>query len=430
MKYSTRKKFVGVLLVTLSGLHSLATTSSHEVFEKVKDSLVIVQCDDASGSGFVLKKEDGKVYFVTNKHVVKGQKRVAAFLLSGKQLGLGQFYEAKGTDLVMFAITDKNINGLEVRDGEPNLRERIFVFGNSDGSGVATDLTGIINGVGHDRIEVTAKFVRGNSGSAVLDADGHVVGVATYVTRDADPKDWVKQGTRFSDVRRYALRLNGIEWIAKQYDSFYRACVAEIEKQKEAFGILPEASATFGCPSLHFLRNGGGAYRICSDISLSLRTTKKAVKNPIVRVCVLIKGGNGKYYMHDCIMSEAGSMRNARKCPPIYSYGNVSDGESYSLGNQYYVYYLEGISYYQSIFAGKSLCGIKYYDKIKDAGYGLFRVYSGEKPPNVVCFRLECWQNGSLAGVYNSATPIKLNGMHIPVDWFVRWKYPQLFVYE
>jgi hypothetical protein len=51
-------------------------------------------------------------------------------------------------------------------------------------------------------------IVQGNSGSAILDKKMNVVGIATYVSIAAgENEDWVKKGTRFSEARRFGLRL-------------------------------------------------------------------------------------------------------------------------------------------------------------------------------------------------------------------------------
>lgn len=39
-----------------------------------------------------------------------------------------------------------------------------------------------------------------------------MIGLATYATLRKDPSDWVKEGTRFNDVRRYAVTFNSVEW--------------------------------------------------------------------------------------------------------------------------------------------------------------------------------------------------------------------------
>ena len=101
---------------------------------------------------------------------------------------------------------------LKLREDAPSVDELAFVYGNSAGGGVITKIVGMVLGVGDKLIEVSSKFVSGNSGSPILDGKGRVVGIATLATLRCDPKDWVKSDTRFNDVRRFGTRLNDIEW--------------------------------------------------------------------------------------------------------------------------------------------------------------------------------------------------------------------------
>ena len=96
----------------------------------------------------------------------------------------------------------------------PDIGESIAILGNSDGRGVVTEIRGHILGVGPQQIEVDAPFVIGNSGSPVLNRAGRVVGVASYLRNCRDNSDWSKKNTRYNGIRRFAIRLSGIRWIA------------------------------------------------------------------------------------------------------------------------------------------------------------------------------------------------------------------------
>jgi S1-C subfamily serine protease len=119
-------------------------------FENAKDKTLIVQCDDSTGSGFVCEME-GRRYFVTNKHVIRGQKRVAAFFCDGRTLKLGRMEIARDADLVRFAVSS-NQPAFKVSDVEPRMHEKVRVFGNSDGKGVITYIQGRIIGIGPDEL--------------------------------------------------------------------------------------------------------------------------------------------------------------------------------------------------------------------------------------------------------------------------------------
>lgn len=401
-------------------------------FENAKDKTLIVQCDDSSGSGFVCEM-DGRRYFITNEHVIRGQKRVAVFFCDGRKLKLGRMEIARDADLVRFAVSS-NQPAFKLAGGEPRMHEKVRVFGNSDGKGVVTYIQGRIIGIGPKELEVSAEFINGNSGSAVLNEAGAVVGVATYATRSFSPDDWVKADTRYSKVRRFALRLNGREWIRTDLKAHYRKVVAEEERERKEFGIYPQTGATFKSPSLRVnvqKRGTDVSYYVNGNITLGLSTVK-GIKNPLVRVVMLLDGG--KLMVMDAVADKPGGEYDFSYVP-VYAYGMPKSSYVYNIGNGIAAYYLEGMSFHQSVAQWGARPGsgknIEYFDRssLLSGGFSIPRSISGVNPPKIVAYRLECWQNGSLAGVYNSMRPDTLNSKKIPVDWFVMGKYPRKFLY-
>ena len=187
-------------------------------FNKNKDKVVIINTGKGVGSGFIVN-DAGVTYLYSNEHVVKGGAPFTAQLLDGTELKLGQFQLAADRDVVRFEVNEK-IPGMTLFKGDCKVGLQVSVIGNSDGGGVATEVSGSVIGVGPKTLEISAEFVRGNSGSPVVGEDGCVYGVATYAINAKDEKDWVKQGTRFNGVRRFALRLDNIEWKTVDWNTY------------------------------------------------------------------------------------------------------------------------------------------------------------------------------------------------------------------
>lgn len=182
-------------------------------FEEVKDKLVVIVCGDKAGSGFVVR-DGGRPYLFTNAHVVR-KGAVIAQRLDGTRLRLGSRDDAVGRDMVRFALEDESVPAFDLAAGVPDIGDPVVVLGNSDGRGVVTEIRGKVIGVGPREIEVDAAFVIGNSGSPVLDRNGRVIGIATYLRDCRNDEDWSKVDTRFNGIRRFALRLLGTRWARK-----------------------------------------------------------------------------------------------------------------------------------------------------------------------------------------------------------------------
>lgn len=179
-------------------------------FVAAKDKLAIVVAGDRTGTGFLLR-DGGRVFLMTNAHVVRDAPSVDATRLDGVPLRLGDLEVAHGRDLARFEV-DSDLPAFAVETATPDIGAPIVVLGNSDGRGVVTEIRGRVLGVGPREIEVDAGFVVGNSGSPVLNRAGRALAIATYLRDCRDDSDWSKAGTRFNGIRRFAVRLRGLLW--------------------------------------------------------------------------------------------------------------------------------------------------------------------------------------------------------------------------
>ena len=223
-----RHKFIKLILVSLVADFSYAdqrslfesATGDCDAFALAKGMVCIVEGETGRGSGFIASSRDGIKYFYTNRHVVQGQRNITVRMLNGKNVKLGAFQYADGLDIVRFQVDD-SYKSIALTDDMPGIGDKIFVLGNSTGAGVVTEDIGEVLGVGPDRIEVSAKFVQGNSGSPILNEQGNVIGIATYIAVFASEDDWRFAGTRYTDVRRFALRISNAKWVSVDFQEFH-----------------------------------------------------------------------------------------------------------------------------------------------------------------------------------------------------------------
>lgn len=182
-------------------------------FNAVKDKLVIIECQEGSGSGFLLEM-DGKTYLMSNEHVLRSASAPRARLLDGKPLNLGEFSVATDRDLARFEVIDCNITPLQKSDDIPNLGDFVVAYGNSDGKGVMTESKGFVQGTGSYRIESNVEIVPGNSGGPLITKEGKVVGVNSFLTRGENSEnDWTLKNTRYDgSVRRFSIMFKDVQW--------------------------------------------------------------------------------------------------------------------------------------------------------------------------------------------------------------------------
>jgi ribosomal protein S17E len=190
-------------------------------FSDVKKSLVIIEHSNGCGSGFIAR-EGRDTYIYTNQHVVFSANGLKFKTLTGQSLKPVGFELSQNRDIIRFKLKEPHPNALGF-NVSPAMEEPVAVFGNSAGGGGATEIFGNVTGIGSDRIEVSAKFVQGNSGSPIFDKNKNVLGMATYVTRSLKKGDWVKEGTRFESPRYFAFKVDkNITWKRMKWKIFQK----------------------------------------------------------------------------------------------------------------------------------------------------------------------------------------------------------------
>jgi hypothetical protein len=187
-------------------------------------SLVIVTGDEGAGSGFICKNGDS-TFLYTNIHVIADLLKPQFTRLDGGAVVTGATNVSAGRDIARIDVKNPPGKPLEaMTDLEENVRigDDVVVFGNSGGGGVVNALKGALVGIGPDRIEVSAKFIPGNSGSPIIHVKtGKVIGIATYLT--VSREDPTKKGEQV--VRRFGYRIDnaakweGVDWTLFRQDA-------------------------------------------------------------------------------------------------------------------------------------------------------------------------------------------------------------------
>lgn len=147
-------------------------------------AVVLIEGKDGVGTGY-LAEIRGRRFVVTNLHVVGGQDDLKFTTLNGRVLKAGQIFGAMGRDVAIVRLEEADdlpvLKLMENPVAGVKLGDSVVVVGNKRGGGVATQVSGVVRGVGPDRVEVDAKFEPGNSGSPIVHvASGEVIGVAAY----------------------------------------------------------------------------------------------------------------------------------------------------------------------------------------------------------------------------------------------------------
>lgn len=158
--------------------------------------------DSALGSGVIFKKEDGKAYIMTNHHVVEGASDLEIVTVEGETHKAKLVGKDRVSDIAVMSVEDAKGIGPVAEIGDSSKLQRgqtVLAIGNPLGLG-GTLTSGIVSytdrilpvSINQDGvydweqnvIQTDAAINEGNSGGALVDLNGKVVGINTMKISD------------------------------------------------------------------------------------------------------------------------------------------------------------------------------------------------------------------------------------------------------
>ncbi|EKD54828.1 MAG: hypothetical protein ACD_60C00041G0019 [uncultured bacterium] len=140
------------------------------------------------GSGVIVNADKG--YVLTNAHVVDDAERVIVTLSDGRHFTAKIIGMDKASDIALLQIQAKNLTAI-ILGNSNNLKVGDFVAAIGNPFGLSQSVTsGIISALGRSTlgienyenfIQIDASINPGNSGGALVDTDGHLVGINTAI---------------------------------------------------------------------------------------------------------------------------------------------------------------------------------------------------------------------------------------------------------
>jgi serine protease DegQ len=156
-----------------------------DIVQDLEPSVVAVQLESGEGSGVVWNER----IVVTNNHVVEGMDAVELVFADGSRADARVRATDPVTDLAILDVPDGNLPGAEFAEQLPRVGELAIAMGNPLGlentvtagivSAVHRSIPGAAQGAPAlvDLIQTDAAISPGNSGGALVDGEGRVIGV-------------------------------------------------------------------------------------------------------------------------------------------------------------------------------------------------------------------------------------------------------------
>lgn len=214
----------------------------------------------ALGSGVVI--DAGKGYVVTNNHVVDNATKIQVQLSDGRKYDAKVIGKDPRSDIALIQLNDaKNLTAIKIADSDDlRVGDYTVAIGNPYGLG-ETVTSGIVSALGRSGLNVEnyenfiqtdAAINRGNSGGALVNLNGELIGINTAILAPdggnigigfAIPSNMVKnltaQMVEYGQVKRGELGIMGTELNSEL------AKAMKVDAQRGAFvsQVLPKSSA-------------------------------------------------------------------------------------------------------------------------------------------------------------------------------------------
>ncbi|MFD2165007.1 Do family serine endopeptidase [Thalassotalea euphylliae] len=225
---------------TTPAVVSISVKGTHEIQQRVPDAFRFFFGNPRNGqpqerpfqglgSGVIIDADEG--YIVTNNHVVEEADEIMVTLKDGRQVEAKKIGADPGSDIALLQIDEDNLTEIKVADSDV-LRVGDFTVAIGSPFGLGQTVTsGIVSALGRsglnvesfeDFIQTDAAINSGNSGGALVNLRGELIGINTAIIGPnggnvgigfAIPsnmmKNLVSQIIEFGEVRRGVLGVAG-----------------------------------------------------------------------------------------------------------------------------------------------------------------------------------------------------------------------------
>lgn len=211
-------------------------------------------------SGVVINAEKG--YILTNNHVVNGADKISVQLSDGREVDAKLIGHDEQTDIALIQVSGvKGLTQVKVADSDQlKVGDFAVAIGNPFGLG-QTATSGIVSALGRSGlnleglenfIQTDAAINRGNSGGALVNLNGELIGINTAILSSAGGNigigfaipgnmamNLAQQLIEFGEVKRGQLGIKGTEMTAEMAKAF------NVDAQRGAFvnEVLPGSAA-------------------------------------------------------------------------------------------------------------------------------------------------------------------------------------------
>jgi serine protease Do len=177
--------------------------SPEALFTEARAGVAVVEHDGGTGSGFVVRHQNGSTLLLTNAHVVEGVDAVTLKWQDGSQDTAAVVSTAGGetplSDLALLEVKAVRGKVLNLKSSKPNVGAEVVAIGAPKGLEFSLS-RGVVSSLreNDEILQIDAPINPGNSGGPVIDRTGCVVGVVTFKLEDSEGLNFAVAASRIA----------------------------------------------------------------------------------------------------------------------------------------------------------------------------------------------------------------------------------------
>lgn len=195
------------------GLCGKSKLGTEELVSQAKKGVVTIEVPDGNGTGFVVKHEDNKTVLITNNHVISGVEGAKVFWSDGSEdfadVVLNGDDDSPLSDVALLEVVGKEGVPLPIASTSPNIGSEVIAIGAPSGLQFSVS-RGIVSSLRKEGniVQTDAAVNPGNSGGPLLDQNGCVVGMNTFIFKQTEG---INFAVGHSILDKYVRKYDGVD---------------------------------------------------------------------------------------------------------------------------------------------------------------------------------------------------------------------------
>jgi len=194
-------------------LCSTTTFGTEELVSKAKKGVVTIVLPEGNGTGFVVKHEGNKTVLLTNNHVISSVEKAKVIWSDGTEdyadVILNGNDSSPLSDIALLEVVGEEGVPLKITSSAPNVGSEVIAIGSPSGLQFSVS-RGIVSSIREEGniIQTDAAVNPGNSGGPLLNENGCVVGMNTFILKQTEG---INFAIAHPVLQKYVAKYDGVD---------------------------------------------------------------------------------------------------------------------------------------------------------------------------------------------------------------------------